>query len=77
MLLMLERMGGSEGVGCRVEGDKYRKMIVIQKGSVDGPNALSLSCVIRDTRQDKTVTANAWTHQPRTDHYYGLIHQHN
>lgn len=49
VLLMLERMGGSEGGGCRVEGDKYRKMIVIQKGSVDGPNALSLSCVIRDT----------------------------
>lgn len=73
---------GSMGLrgGWRVEGHKDKEMILIKKSRVDGPNALTLLqlCDTWHTHpRDKTIMANSWTHQLRTDHYYGLIHQHN
>ena len=73
-----EGMGRSEG-WVRGGGRQGWKDDPNKKEQSGWPECTQLElCDTWHTRpRDKTITANAWTHQSRTDHYYGLIHQHN
>lgn len=66
--------GWVQGGGWQVQKDDRNT-----KGQCGWPECTQLElCDTWHTHpRDKTITANAWTHQSRTDRYYGLIHQHN
>lgn len=76
--LVREGMGGSEG-WMRGGGRQGWRDDPNKKEQSGWPECTLLElCDSLHTRpRDEAITANSWTHQSRTDHYYGLIHQHN